>query len=200
MGKPAWGVPDWPALLYLVGFDVFVEQRDRLAKSAAAGRGEHPGNPDNPYGIQLYYYLLRSLSDARLEIWVWYPLALVSPFGFIYLFILASSVTGFIYSRRHRSVTMIILFSIAAILPLLAKRNFSLFAVAAVMLAGEHIADLLIRAGWMRKQAQGVPIWASGVVLAASLGIFMVAVAEFEVHLNHYHASLSGAGSSAHQE
>ncbi len=129
----------------------------------------------NPYGIQLYYYLFRSLSDARLEVWVWSPLALVSPFGFIYLFILASSVTGFIYSRRHRSVTMIILFSIAAMLPLLAKRNLSLFAVAAVMLAGEHIADLVMRAGWMRKQAQGVPIWASGVVLAASLGIFMVA-------------------------
>lgn len=130
----------------------------------------------NPFGIQLYTYLLRSFSDARPEIWVWSALTLFSPFGIIYIFSLVVSIISFIYSRRHRSTTIIILFGIAALMPFLAKRNLSLFAVATVMLAGEHIADVLMRGKWMRQQSKGMPTWMSGVVLVITLGLFLVSL------------------------
>ncbi len=129
-----------------------------------------------PYGLSLYQYLLHSSSDARPEIWVWAPLTLTSPFGILYLFLLAVSIVALIYSQRHRSPVMVLLLSVAALMPFVAKRHLSLFAILALMVAGEHIASLLMRSGWMRRQALGVPRWGSFLALFAALGILLLAI------------------------
>ncbi|MCU0488701.1 MAG: hypothetical protein MUE67_07095 [Anaerolineales bacterium] len=129
-----------------------------------------------PYGLSLYQYLLRSSSEARPEIWVWASLNLISPFGILYLFLLTISIVALIYSRRHRSPVMILLLCVTALMPFLAKRHLSLFAIVALLVAGEHIAHLLMRTGWMRRQVLGVPRWVSFLTFAAAAGLFLLAI------------------------
>jgi hypothetical protein len=60
----------------------------------------------------------------------------------IYLCVLAIGVAGMVASRRHRTPTAILIFAVAALLPLVANRHYPLFCLALVVLAGEHIADI----------------------------------------------------------
>jgi hypothetical protein len=71
---------------------------------------------------------------------------------------------------------MILLLCVTALMPFLAKRHLSLFAIVALLVAGEHIAHLLMRTGWMRRQVLGVPRWVSFLTFAAAAGLFLLAI------------------------
>jgi hypothetical protein len=102
----------------------------------------------NPYGTRLVRFLLRTATGARPEINEWRPLLLISQEGLLYLGLLASGVFGLIGSSRPRKPEAVLLFGVAAVLPLFATRHCPLFALALVVLTAEHIADAGER--WLR--------------------------------------------------
>lgn len=147
---------DWKKILVPAGISVFVTLL-------------------NPFGISLYRYLFLSSNENRPEILTWSPLTLLSPLGIIYIFTLVVSIIGIVYSRRHRSTPLIILFALAAMLPFIAKRYLSFYAVAGMILAGEHIADLILNLKWVR-QARQAPKWAGIIALLAALGLMIISI------------------------
>ncbi len=66
--------------------------------------------------------------------------------GAIYLAVLAVSLIGLVRTRRPRSPVMIVLFGAMALAPLIAVRHLPLFAITALVVAGEHVADAWDRA------------------------------------------------------
>ncbi len=95
----------------------------------------------NPYGARLVQFLATTGTVPRPEISEWVPLALTSLPGSIYLLLLAIGIIGLAGSSQPRRPEAIVIFAVAAILPLLANRHYPLFALALVVFAGTHIAD-----------------------------------------------------------
>ena len=95
----------------------------------------------NPYGVDLIRLLLRTATVPRPEIVEWEPLPLTSGFGLLYLLLLGISIIGLFYSRRQHRLPTVLLFIVAALLPFVAYRHLPLFALAGVMLVGEHLRD-----------------------------------------------------------
>ena len=106
----------------------------------------------NPYGAELVAFLLRTATVARPEIREWVPLALVSLPGQLYLGLLLIGGAGMVGSRRPRPPEAVVILIVTAALPLVSSRHYPLFALALVVLAGEHIADVWTRWSW--------PAWA----------------------------------------
>jgi hypothetical protein len=129
----------------------------------------------NPNWLMQYQYLFQSSSTLRPETLVMSPLTLMSPLGIIYIFTLVVAVIGFIFSRRNRSISSIILFGVGALLPFAAKRYLSFYAITAMILAGEHIAGLLERSSWVRRQSPRT-VWAGILVILAAVGVFLLAL------------------------
>jgi hypothetical protein len=123
----------------------------------------------NPYGWSLIVFLLRTATVPRPEIPEWQPLPLTSLLGITYLVLLALAIVGLVQSRRERSLAILVIFSCVAIQPLLSIRHISLFAIAAVVIAGPHWADVWNR--WFpssdalleNRSSRGR--WVTGVVL-----------------------------------
>jgi hypothetical protein len=107
----------------------------------------------NPYGSELVVFLLRTGTVSRPEISEWVPISLVSLPGQIYLGLLAIGIAGLVASRRRPAPQAILIFSVAAALPLFSNRHYPLFALTLVVLAGGPMADVWNR--WRR------PGWAS---------------------------------------
>ena len=110
-----------------------------------------------PYAGELWLFLRTALTP-RLEIAEWNPIVATSPEGVAYIVLLTPTILGWIYSRREKRPVLLFLYLIAALLPLVARRHSPLFALALVILAGEHIADaasrlLQRRAGGANTQA-----------------------------------------------
>lgn len=99
----------------------------------------------NPYGVRLWGFL-RTAVVSRLEIAEWNPVEVASIEGVAHFVVLAPAVAGWLWSRRERRPALFALFAGLAILPLVARRNTPLFALATLVLAGEHIADVCERA------------------------------------------------------
>jgi len=95
----------------------------------------------NPYGIQLFVFLLRTATVPRPEISEWQPIVIMSLWGAVYLILLAVTLIGLVYSRRESSPARLVIISCAALLPLIALRHGPLFALAIAVLAAEHIGD-----------------------------------------------------------
>jgi len=95
----------------------------------------------NPYGLDLIIFLLRTATVARPEIVEWQPIRLFTDLGIFYMVLLIIGTLGFWFSRRSKSRPIIVLFVVAAIMPLVAVRHLLLFALAVLIFAGEHIAD-----------------------------------------------------------
>lgn len=98
----------------------------------------------NPYGVRLWTFL-RTAVVSRLEIAEWNPVEVASIEGIAHFVVLAPAVAGWLWSRRERRPALFALFASLAILPLVARRNTPLFALATLVLAGEHIADVCER-------------------------------------------------------
>ncbi len=99
----------------------------------------------NPYGARLVSFLVTTGTIPRPEISEWVPLALTSLPGLIYLSLLAIGTIGLAGSSRPRRPEAIVIFAVAAILPLLANRHYPLFVLSLVVFAGAHIADTSTR-------------------------------------------------------
>ena len=117
----------------------------------------------NPYGPELWLFLLRTATVPRPEITEWQALSIVSVGGALYVALATISLLGFALSRRPRSPSLIAVWACTALLPLVAVRHLPLFAVATIVLAGEHAWDAWERAGHSRSSAP------SRLVIAISL-------------------------------
>lgn len=94
-----------------------------------------------PYGANLLLFLLRTATVARPEILDWQPLTLGSKLGMAYLVVMGITLVGLLYSRRKRSLSQLVVYICACLLPFIAIRHLVLFGIAAIVIAGEHIYD-----------------------------------------------------------
>jgi cytochrome b561 len=109
-----------------------------------------------PYAGDLWLFLRTALTP-RLEIAEWNPIVATSPEGVFYVILLAPTILGWIYSRREKRPVLLFLYLIAVLLPLIARRHSPLFALALVILAGEHMADAASRLFARRDSARLAP-------------------------------------------
>jgi hypothetical protein len=126
----------------------------------------------NPYTWRLLTFLLKTATVARPEIGEWQPLSIISPEGAAYIVVVAGMISAVVWSTRPRShATLAVLFAVT-LLPLLALRHLPLFALAFVVFAAEHVADVWNRAlasNTVRRARLGFVPWtlaAAFVVLA----------------------------------
>jgi hypothetical protein len=127
----------------------------------------------NPYGLGLITFLLQTATVPRPEISEWQPLLLRSQLGLAYLVSLGLAIVGLVFSRRRRSLALVTVFACVAIQPLLALRHTSLFAIAAIVLAGPDWGDV-----WNRWFPHSDPLlegrfsrgaWVTGIVLLGAV-------------------------------
>jgi hypothetical protein len=102
-----------------------------------------------PYAGELWIFLHTALT-SRLEIVEWNPIEAISFEGVAHLVVLVPAVCGWFWSRREKRPALFFLFLIAVLLPLIARRHTPLFAIALIVLAGEHEADAVARLFAMR--------------------------------------------------
>jgi hypothetical protein len=114
----------------------------------------------NPYGVGLIIFLLRTATVPRPEIAEWAPLAVASLPGLVYLGLLMVCTFGLVASRRRRVPEALLILGATAVGPLISNRHFPLFALALVVLGGEHLAD-----AWGRRQPR------TGDLLGRSRGV-----------------------------
>jgi hypothetical protein len=128
----------------------------------------------NPYGAGLVRFLLRTATLPRPEISEWTALGLRSMAGFLYLALVATACWALAFSRRGKSASGLLVLGATAVITAISNRHFPLFALAVMVVGGEHIAaawDRMMPAGWVRL---GESAWLAvlsmvlSVVLAAS--------------------------------
>jgi hypothetical protein len=95
----------------------------------------------NPWGFHLLSFLWHTATVPRPDITEWQPLLLTSGLGVTYLLLAAAAAVGWSYSRRPRSLPLLGVLVVCALLPLLAWRHVALAALAIAVLAGEHMGD-----------------------------------------------------------
>ena len=115
----------------------------------------------NPYGVELWTFLLRTATAPRPTITEWRPLVVMSRGGAIYLTILGFAAAALWHSRRDRSPALLVLFVCASLLPLTAVRHAPLFALAVAVLTGEHLSDVWNRLTSERSTVEP-PAWLTG--------------------------------------
>jgi hypothetical protein len=96
----------------------------------------------NPYGPALVEFLLTKGTVPRPEISEWGAMKLTSFAGLLDLGLLMLGTLAVIFTRRPRNPAAIVILCVTAILPLVSQRHYPLFALALVVLAGDHIADV----------------------------------------------------------
>jgi hypothetical protein len=138
-----------------------------------AGLGVAAATLVNPYGVQLPLLLLHGGVGARPEISEFAPIRVTSLEGAVYVLLLAMSIAGWLKTRCPRSLPLLAVFACVAVTPLLAIRHAPLFAAAALVLAGPHIADLWRQ--WQQGRTDAPPqAWIAGLTFVG--GIVLVAL------------------------
>jgi hypothetical protein len=128
----------------------------------------------NPFGVSLPIFLLRTATVPRSEISEWTPLELTSVPGVLCVILVVIGSVGLAFSRRRRAPEAILTLFVTLLLTLMSNRHYPLFALALIVMGGEHIADV-----WNRlvPTLEGGKV-ASRVLVAAclTLAIFWVAL------------------------
>lgn len=127
----------------------------------------------NPYGLELMVFLLRTATVSRPEIGDWQPLKLISVLGIAYQVTLTLSILGWIFSRREKRIPLLILFVIISIMPMVAIRHLQMFALAFLLLAGEHILDAWSRISSSRQSTILSSKWIKFVPIIAALALLV---------------------------
>jgi hypothetical protein len=96
----------------------------------------------NPYGLRLWGFL-RTAFAARGEIAEWNPIQVASPLGIVFLLLVLLAWAGVARGGRRLSPARLLALFVMSVAPLMAIRHAPLFALAVVVLAGEHIAAAL---------------------------------------------------------
>ena len=99
----------------------------------------------NPYGPKLLGFLWETATVPRPDIMEWQPVDITKTEGMAYLALMGISILAVATSPRRRSAAGDRGLACTAVLPLVALRHLPLAAMAAAVLAGEHLA-----AGWQR--------------------------------------------------
>lgn len=126
----------------------------------------------NPYGLRLIVFLLQTATIPRLEIYEWTPITVFEPLGWLYIGFILLSGLAFFSSERRKTWPEFALFGIIVLLPLVARRHLSLFAVGVVLLAGEDLVDFAQKLTF-RERKKPLPAWLAvfPVVIALLLGL-----------------------------
>jgi hypothetical protein len=142
-----------------------------------------------PYGPGLWIFLRTALVPRR-EIAEWNPVDTTGLEGLVLGALLGSAALAWIRSRRERSPALGVVLLATAVAPFVARRHTPLFALAAMVLAGEHLADLARRLAERlggapeppgRGRRLAVALWAGAAAFAAAAAI--------HVRQIHYEAS-----------
>jgi hypothetical protein len=103
----------------------------------------------NPYGVELFHFLVQPATFIRPDISEWQPTPIMSTYGVTYLMFLAVAAAGYLHSWRERRPGPLAVLCCVALAPLLAYRHGPLFGLAIPLLMGEHIGDSWNR--WLPK-------------------------------------------------
>jgi len=95
----------------------------------------------NPYGIDLWRFLLETATVPRPEITEWQAISFLSPMGLTYLALLTIGGAALAGSRRPRSLFRNLCFICLGLAPLVAVRHAPLFAIAMPLLLASELAD-----------------------------------------------------------
>ena len=134
----------------------------------------------NPYGVDLVVHNVTDGFAQRPENAEFAPVRIVSMEGLTYLVLAGASVAGWIYTAQPRSLALLAVFAVTLLTPLIAIRHSPLFAVAALALAGPHLADL-----WRRWQAHREPspppkLWMPAVPFIGGIAFLCLAVPQLQ--------------------
>ncbi|MBN1302890.1 MAG: hypothetical protein JXA13_00540 [Anaerolineales bacterium] len=97
----------------------------------------------NPYGIELFAFLLRTATVPRPEIIEWQPMVLASEFGVLYGLTFGISVLGLVFTPLKRKPVPMILFGVAMLLPWIALRLLPMFSITSIIMLAEYISSAL---------------------------------------------------------
>lgn len=128
----------------------------------------------NPYGPELWAFLLRTASVPRPEITEWSPVALLSLPGASYVLLLVVTTAALATASPPPAWPSRLVFAALAPLPLLATRHLPLFGLGALIVAAAPLAVLSRRIGTARADRRrpasrwiAAGLWAGAAVLLA---------------------------------
>jgi hypothetical protein len=133
----------------------------------------------NPYGAGLIRFLVRTATVPRPDISEWTALGLLSAPGLVYLGLVALGLAALVLSRRDRSASGLLVMTATAVMTAISNRHFPLFALALVVVGGEHVADLWNLAAPAEWSRLAQSAWTAGVSLVVSLVLVGSAVPRF---------------------
>ena len=133
----------------------------------------------NPYGLDLITFLLRTATVPRTEIVEWQPLQPVSVLGGIYLVLLLILILGLVYSRRQKSIPLMVLLGVAVLLPFVASRHLPIFSLAVLVFGGEHIADAWARFSPKKDEQRSRPRWMPIISIILAIGLLIGSINNF---------------------
>ena len=99
----------------------------------------------NPYGINLWRFLLETATIPRPEITEWQAISLPSALGLAYLALLITGGAALVSSRRPHNLFRSLGFIGLALAPLVAVRHAPLFAIAMPLLLAPELAETWAR-------------------------------------------------------
>lgn len=130
----------------------------------------------NPYGVNLWIFLIKTATIPRPEIGDWQPLKILSPFGIFYIIWLTLAILVIVYSNKPRNMPNLVLLGVIATLPLIAIRHIPLFALSIPVLLGDEISDVLKQLLKSKTQKVAQSTWLGLIPFGLGFILFIVSI------------------------